>query len=176
VPDILCVAKGIASGMPLGAAISRAEIMNWPPGAHASTFGGNPVSIAAALATIELLEEKYVEQAARMGAHLLERLRDWPKRHPMVGDIRGRGLMVGIELVKDRSTKEFATEERNRWVRMAFEEGLLVLGCGPSTLRLMPPLAITRPQIDFAVDVLDRCLTKLERGAGAAGSPRVRRG
>ena len=163
VPDILCVAKGIASGMPLGAAISRAEIMNWPPGAHASTFGGNPVSIAAALATIELLEDKYIQQAARMGEHLLKRLSDWPKRHPLVGDIRGKGLMVGIELVKDRSTKEFATKERDQWVRMAFEEGLLVLGCGLSTLRLMPPLAISRPQIDFAVDVLDRCLTRIEQ-------------
>jgi 4-aminobutyrate aminotransferase len=110
-----------------------------------------------------LLEEKYIDQAARMGEHLLKRLSDWPKRHPLVGDIRGKGLMVGIELVKDRSTKEFATEERDQWVRMAFEEGLLVLGCGLSTLRLMPPLAISRPQIDFAVDVLDRCLTRIEQ-------------
>ena len=163
VPDILCVAKGIASGMPLGATISKAEIMNWPPGAHASTFGGNPVSIAAALASIELLEEKYIENAARMGEHLMSRLRDWPERHPMVGDIRGRGLMVGIELVRDRSTKEYATEERNHWVRLAFEEGLLVLGCGLSTLRLMPPLVVNRRQIDFAVELLDRCLAQIEQ-------------
>jgi 4-aminobutyrate aminotransferase len=162
VPDILCVAKGIASGLPLSATISKAEIMSWPPGAHASTFGGNPVAIAAALASIELLEEKYVENAARMGEHLLSRLKDWPERHPMVGDIRGKGLMVGIELVRDRATKEYATEERNHWVHLAFEAGLLVLGCGLSTLRLMPPLVVNKRQIDFAVDTLDRCLAQIE--------------
>jgi len=163
VPDILCVAKGIASGMPLSAMISREEIMNWPPGAHASTFGGNPVSIAAALASIELLEEKYIANAARMGEHLLSRLKDWPARHPMVGEIRGRGLMVGIELVRDHATKERAVEERNQWIQMAFERGLLVLGCGLNTLRLMPPLVINKRQIDFAVEVLDQCLTEIEQ-------------
>ncbi|MBI4459038.1 MAG: aminotransferase class III-fold pyridoxal phosphate-dependent enzyme, partial [Acidobacteria bacterium] len=164
VPDILCVAKGIASGMPLSATISRAEIMNWPPGAHASTFGGNPVSIAASLATIDLLETKYIANAARMGEYLLRLLRDWPSRHPLVGDIRGKGLMVGIELVKDRQTKEYASEERDRLLQMAFEAGLLVLGCGPSTFRLMPPLSIRRKQIEIAVGILDRILTRLERG------------
>jgi 4-aminobutyrate aminotransferase len=163
VPDILLTAKGIASGMPLGATISRAEIMNWPPGAHASTFGGNPVSIAAALATIELLEDKYVRNAERKGRHLMESLQDWPARHPLVGDVRGQGLMVGIELVKDRTTKEYATEERNRLVQLAFEKGLLVLGCGLSTLRLMPPLMIRRAQIDIAVGILDECLSRIER-------------
>jgi 4-aminobutyrate aminotransferase len=163
VPDILCVAKGIASGLPLSAMIAKAEIMNWPPGAHASTFGGNPVTIAAALASIELLEEKYIDNSARMGEHLLKRLKDWPEQHPLVGDVRGRGLMVGIELVKDRATKEFATEERNLWVTRAFEKGLLVLGCGLSTLRLMPPLVISKRQVDFAVDVLDETLSQLER-------------
>ena len=163
VPDILCAAKGIASGLPLGATISRAEIMSWPPGAHASTFGGNPVAIAAALATIELLEEKYMANAARMGIYLMERLREWPARHPLVGDVRGRGLMVGIELVKDRVTKAHATEERDRLVRLAFESGLLVLGCGASTLRLMPPLVVNRRQIDAAVEILDRCLSRIEQ-------------
>jgi 4-aminobutyrate aminotransferase len=168
VPDILCVAKGIASGLPLGATISRAEIMNWPPGAHASTFGGNPVAIAAALATIELVEEKYMANAARMGIYLMERLREWPARHPLVGDVRGKGLMVGIELVKDRATKAYATEERDRLVRLAFENGLLVLGCGASTLRLMPPLMVNRRQIDAAVEILDRCLARIEREGAAA--------
>jgi 4-aminobutyrate aminotransferase len=163
VPDILCAAKGIASGLPLGATISRAEIMSWPPGSHASTFGGNPVAIAASLATIELLEEKLVAQAARNGEYLMARLRSWPERHPLVGDIRGKGLMVGIEFVKDRNTKEYATGERNRLVQMAFENGLLVLGCGLSTLRLMPPLIVSTQQIDRAVDVLDRCLSEIER-------------
>ena len=163
VPDILCVSKGIASGMPLSATISRAEVMNWPPGAHASTFGGNPVSIAAALATIELLEEKYVAQAARMGQYLMERLRDWPERHPLVGDIRGKGLMVGIELVKNRETKEVAAEQRERLVQLAFESGLLLLGCGASTVRLMPPLNVSRRQIDIALEILDRCLHRMEQ-------------
>lgn len=163
VPDILCVAKGIASGLPLSATISKAEIMNWPAGAHASTFGGNPVAIAAALATVELLEEKYIANAARMGEYLLSRLEDWPERHPMVGEVRGQGLMVGIELVRDRATKERASEERNRWVRLAFEKGLLVLGCGLNTLRLMPPLVVTKRQIDCAVDILEECLTEIER-------------
>ncbi|MBI4481139.1 MAG: acetyl ornithine aminotransferase family protein [Acidobacteria bacterium] len=163
VPDILCVAKGIASGLPLSATIANSEIMNWPPGAHASTFGGNPVAIAAALASIELVEEKYVDNAARMGDYLLTRLKDWPQRHPMVGEIRGKGLMVGIELVRDKATKEQAGDERNHWVRLAFEKGLLVLGCGLNTLRLMPPLVVNRRQVDFAVDALDQCLTEIEQ-------------
>ncbi len=166
VPDILCVAKGIASGMSLGATISRAEIMSWPPGSHASTFGGNPVAIAAALTTIELLEDKYIANAERMGRYLLESLQDWPARHPLVGDVRGQGLMVGVELVRNRKTKEHATEERNRLVQLAFERGLLVLGCGLSTLRLMPPLVIRREQIDLAVDILDECLSRIEREGG----------
>ena len=162
VPDIVCVAKGIASGMPLGATISKAEIMNWPAGAHASTFGGNPVAIAAALTTIELLEGRYIRHAAEMGTYLMDSLQDWPARHPLVGDIRGQGLMVGIELVKDRRTKNYATEERNQWVQAAFEKGLLVLGCGASTLRLMPPLVVSRSQIDIAVEILDQCLSRIE--------------
>jgi len=122
-----------------------------------------PVAIAAALASIELVEEKYVDNAARMGDYLLSRLKDWPQRHPMVGEIRGKGLMVGIELVRDKVTKEQAGDERNHWVRLAFEKGLLVLGCGLNTLRLMPPLVVNRRQVDFAVDVLDHCLTELEQ-------------
>jgi 4-aminobutyrate aminotransferase len=162
VPDIVCVAKGVASGMPLGATISKAEIMNWPVGAHASTFGGNPVAIAAALTTIELLETQYIRHAEEMGTYLMDSLQDWTARHPLVGDIRGQGLMVGIELVKDRKTKAYATEERNRWVQAAFERGLLVLGCGASTLRLMPPLVVSRSQIDTAVEILDQCLSRIE--------------
>ncbi len=105
VPDILAVAKGIASGLPLGATVARADLMTWPPGAHASTFGGNPVACAAALVTIELLEKELVENAARMGAYIMDRLRDWPARFPIVGDVRGLGLMIGIELVRDRETR-----------------------------------------------------------------------
>jgi len=159
VPDIFATAKGIASGMPLGATVARADLMTWPPGAHASTFGGNPVSCAAALATIALLEEGLIENAARMGSYLKERMLDWPRRFPNVGDVRGLGLMIGIELVQDRVTKEKAPELRDRVVELAFERGLLVLGAGDNTIRLCPPLVITRDQCDFAIDTLEECLT-----------------
>jgi 4-aminobutyrate aminotransferase len=162
-PDIVTLAKGIASGMPLSATVARAEVMNWPPGAHASTFGGNPVSIAAALTTIELLEEELIDNAARMGAHLMNRMADWPRRFKYVGDVRGLGLMIGIEIVRDRQTKERAPELRDRLEFLAFERGLLVLGCGPNTLRLCPPLVIDKDQADFAVDTLEDCLRILER-------------
>ena len=158
VPDILAVAKGIASGMPLGATVARADLMTWPPGAHASTFGGNPVCCAAALATIALLEEGLVANAARMGAHLQDRLRDWPARFPMVGQVRGLGLMIGIELVRDQATRQRAPELRDRVVELAFERGLLILGAGENSVRLCPPLVVTREQCDFAVETLEECL------------------
>jgi len=161
VPDILAVAKGIASGMPLGATIARSELMNWPPGAHASTFGGNPVACAAALVTIALLEEELVANAARMGAYLMDRLRDWPRRFPNVGEVRGLGLMIGIELVEDQGTREKAPGLRDKLVEMAFRRGLLVLGAGDCTIRLCPPLVISRDQCDFAVETLEECLRTL---------------
>ena len=159
VPDIFAVAKGIASGMSLGATVARASLMSWPPGAHASTFGGNPVSCAAALATIELLENGLIENAARMGAYLMERMREWPARFPNVGDVRGLGLMIGIELVRDQASKEKAPRLRDRVLDLAFHRGLLVLGAGDSTIRLCPPLPISRDQCDFAIDTLEECLT-----------------
>ena len=165
VPDILAVAKGIASGMPLGATVARADLMTWPPGAHASTFGGNPVSCAAALTTIALLEEGLVENAARMGAYLRSRLREWPARFPVVGEVRGLGLMIGIELVREQRTREKAPELRDRVLDLAFEAGLLVLGAGDNTIRLSPPLVITRDQCDFAIGTLEQCLkTAMENG------------
>jgi 4-aminobutyrate aminotransferase len=157
-PDILAVAKGIASGLPLGATVARADLMTWPPGAHASTFGGNPVACAAALATIELLEQELVANAGRMGAFIMDRLRDWPVRFPVVGEVRGLGLMIGIELVRDQQTRERAPAMRNRVLELAFERGLLVLGAGENSIRLCPPLVITRDQAAFAVDVLEECL------------------
>ncbi|HUJ20689.1 MAG TPA: acetyl ornithine aminotransferase family protein [Bryobacteraceae bacterium] len=157
-PDIFTAAKGIASGLPLSATIARAEIMNWPPGAHASTFGGNPVAVAAALATIQLLERELMANAARMGAHLMDRMRDWPHRFPHVGEVRGLGLMIGIEIVHDQRSKERAPELRDRLTTMAFERGVLVLGAGRNSIRLSPPLIITRDQADFAVDTLEECL------------------
>jgi 4-aminobutyrate aminotransferase len=159
VPDIVAVAKGIASGLPLGATVARADLMTWPPGAHASTFGGNPVACAAALATIALLEKELISNAARMGAFLMDRLRAWPQRFAQVGEVRGLGLMIGIELVRDRETREKAPELRDRVVQLAFERGLLILGAGDNSLRLCPPLVITREQCAFALETLEECLT-----------------
>jgi 4-aminobutyrate aminotransferase len=162
-PDIICSSKGIASGMPLSAMIARAEVMNWVPGAHASTFGGNPVSIAASLATLGLIERQYMANAARMGDYIMKRTADWREKHKIVGEVRGKGLMIGIELVRDQKTKEKATDLRNKLVQMAFHKGLLVLGSGDTTLRLCPPLLIDEEQADFALRTLESCITELER-------------
>ncbi len=160
-PDILAAAKGIASGMPLSATIARADVMQWRPGAHASTFGGNPVSIAASLATIELLEQELLDNAARIGAHMRARMHDWPTRFRNVGQVRGLGLMIGIELVRDRQTRERAPDLRDQLVDQAFERGLLLLGCGENTIRLSPPLVLTLDQADFCVDTLESMLGAL---------------
>src|SRR3984893_10817253 len=162
-PDIICTAKGIASGMPLSAIIARASVMNWTPRAHASTFGGNPVCIAASLATIGLLERNYISNAAQMGEFIKGLTTDWTTRHKIVGEVRGKGLMIGIEFVRDQKTKEKANDLRNKLVQMAFHEGLLVLGSGDTTLRLCPPLLIDEAQADFALDTLEACITELER-------------
>jgi 4-aminobutyrate aminotransferase len=162
-PDIICTAKGIASGMPLSAIIARADVMNWVPGAHASTFGGNPVCIAASIATLGLLENQYMANAARMGDYIMKRTADWREKHKIVGEVRGRGLMIGIEFVRDQKTKEKANDLRNKLVQMAFHKGLLVLGSGDTTLRLCPPLLIDEAQADFALDTLEACITELER-------------
>lgn len=161
VPDIVALAKGIASGMPLGATIARAELMTWSPGAHASTFGGNPVACAAALATIELLEQELVAHAAGLGSYMHDRMREWPRRFRHVGDVRGLGLMAGIEIVRDQETREMAPELRDRLEQMLFQRGVLVLGAGQTSIRLSPPLVVTREQVDFALDQLEECLKAL---------------
>jgi 4-aminobutyrate aminotransferase len=160
VPDIITIAKGIASGMPLSATVAKAQYMQWTPGAHASTFGGNPVACAAALATIELLEQELIDNAARIGARMLDRMKTWVRRFPVVGDVRGLGLMLAFELVKDQQTKERAPELRDRIETLAFERGLLLLGAGPNSIRLCPPLVLTADQADFALDVLEEILAQ----------------
>ena len=157
-PDIVCMAKGIASGMPLGICMSRAEIMDWKPGSHASTFGGNPVAIAAALATMDVLEREGIANAARVGNAMLSRLRVWPASHAIVGDVRGRGLMIGIEIVKDQGTRAAAPQLRDRIVDLAFERGLLILGCGETSIRLAPPLIVHQGEADIALDILEECI------------------
>jgi 4-aminobutyrate aminotransferase len=162
-PDILCVAKGIASGMPLSATIARASLMDWKPGAHASTFGGNPVCVAAALATMELLQSQFIENARRVGEFLLGRMADWPARHPIVGDVRGKGLMIGVEIVRDQKTKERAGDLREAIVDRAFEKGVLLLGAGENTIRVAPPLVVDEEQADFAARTLEACISETEK-------------
>jgi len=157
-PDIFATAKGIASGMPLGVSCARAEVMSWPPGAHASTFGGNPVSCAAAIATIKLLRDSLVRNAAEVGEHLIAGARELMKKHQIIGDVRGKGLMIGIELVKDRTTKERAVAERDAIVQACFYKGLLVLGAGKNSIRLSPPLVLTKAQADVALTLLDEAI------------------
>jgi len=165
-PDMVCVAKGIASGMPLGLTISKAEIMDWAPGSHASTFGGNPVCIAAALATLDVIErEGLLQNAAEVGHHMLRRMADWPSKHKLVGDVRGRGLMIGVEIVKDKKTKEHGAAERDRIVQLAFERGILFLGCGPSTIRIAPPLIVNKDEVEVAMDVLEETISIVEKSA-----------
>ena len=163
-PDIICMAKGIASGMPLSVTLTKAEIMDWVPGSHASTFGGNPVCIAAALATLDVIErEGLLRNTEEVGNHMLRRMADWPKKHKLVGDVRGLGLMIGVELVTDKQTKERASAERDRVVELAFERGVLLLGCGANTIRIAPPLITTKEQADVAIDVMDECLKEVSK-------------
>jgi 4-aminobutyrate aminotransferase len=157
-PDIITVAKGIASGMPLGIMLTKAEIMDWVPGSHASTFGGNPVCIAAALATMDILEREAIANAREVGSYMLQRMREWPRQYNIVGDVRGLGLMLGVEIVKDQKTKARAGEERDKIVELAFERGVLFLGAGPNTIRLSPPLIVTKEQADVALDALEECI------------------
>ncbi|MGB8480153.1 MAG: acetyl ornithine aminotransferase family protein [Acidobacteriaceae bacterium] len=162
-PDIVCIAKGIASGMPLSICMSRASIMDWKPGSHASTFGGNPVAIAAAMATLDVLEREGVANAVKVGNAIMQRLKEWPKKHPIVGDVRGRGLMIGIEIVKDQGTREAAAEWRNQIETLAFDRGLLILGCGETSLRLAPPLIVSQEEADIALDILEESISEAER-------------
>jgi 4-aminobutyrate aminotransferase len=157
-PDMVCMAKGIASGMPLGVCMTRAEIMDWKPGSHASTFGGNPVAIAAALATMDVLEREGIANAGKIGETMMKRLQGWVKSHPIVGDVRGRGLMIGVEIVKDQKTREVAPQLRDRIVDLAFERGLLILGCGETAVRLAPPLIVEQGEVDVALDILEECI------------------
>jgi len=162
-PDIITSAKGIASGMPLGAIIARSTVMDWKPGSHGTTFGGNPVCLAASLATMDLIEGGLMENARKMGKYIFERTADWTNKFKIVGDVRGKGLMVGIEFVRDQRTKERAADLRKAIVDRAFHKGLLVLGAGENSLRLSPPLLIDEEQADFAVRTLEECICEAEK-------------
>jgi 4-aminobutyrate aminotransferase len=165
-PDVVTMAKGIASGLPLGVATAKSEIISWPPGTHASTFGGNPVACAASLATLKLLRDGLVKNAETVGAHMIAGAKALMDKHPLIGEVRGRGLMIGIELVRDRKTKERASRERDAVVRECFAHGLLVLGAGQNAIRLSPPLVLTKDQADTALGIIDRALTKVASADG----------
>lgn len=163
VPDIMALAKGIASGMPLGAMIAKADIMVWEAGSHASTFGGNPVSCSAALATIELLEAELIKNAKVSGEHLKKGLEALQKSFECIGDVRGKGLMIGVELVKDRETKERAADWRDKVIQKAFSKGLLLLGCGENSIRFSPALTVTVEEIDVCLTILEEVLFAVAR-------------
>nr|BAL57190.1 4-aminobutyrate aminotransferase [uncultured prokaryote] len=165
-PDMITVAKGIASGMPLGACVARKSVMTWERGAHGNTYGGNPIACAAALATIELIEQEYLQNAAVMGEYLLEALQEIQARHPSIGDVRGIGLMIGVEFVLDRQTKEPAGKLTDRVVQLAFERGLLLLSCSKNVIRLAPPLCITRSEIDEGLKIFEEAISLAEKEAG----------
>jgi 4-aminobutyrate aminotransferase len=163
-PDIICCAKGIASGVPLGVMTARRSIVTWPKGSHGNTYGGNPIACAAALATLNLIESEYMQNAAEIGDYMLDCLEEIRACHPSIGDVRGKGLMIGIEFVLDQNTKAPAETLRDRVVDLAFLNGLLMLGCGKSTIRISPPLCLTKAEADEGLDIFNRVISLAERG------------
>jgi 4-aminobutyrate aminotransferase len=161
-PDILVAAKGIASGMPLGAMIARKSIVTWPKGSHGNTYGGNPLACAAALATLKLIENEYLDNAAIVGSYILKRLETIKQSHPCIGSVRGIGLMIGIEFVMNPVSKAPATKLRDRVEHLAFERGLLTLGCGRSVLRISPALCITQAEAENGFQILEEAITIAE--------------
>lgn len=165
-PDMLTSAKGIASGMPLGALIARESVMDWKKGTHGNTYGGNPVACAASLATIDLIEKEYMENAATIGQYAIDALCEIMERHPSIGDVRGKGLMIGVEFVKDRKTKEPAKELTEHVIHRAFERGLLMLSCGLSVIRVAPPLSISKSEVDEGFRIFEEAITLAEQEMG----------
>jgi len=162
-PDMITSAKGIASGMPLGACIARKSVMDWAPGTHGNTYGGNPISCAASLATIDLIENGFLKNAAEVGAYAMDALEEIKSRHPSIGDVRGKGLMIGVEFVTDRETKEPAHELTERVVELGYERGLLMLSCGKSVIRIAPPLSMSKSEMDEGLKIFEEALTLAEK-------------
>jgi 4-aminobutyrate aminotransferase len=162
-PDILCTAKGIAAGMPLGVMASKAEIQDWTPGSHASTFGGNPVSCAAALAVMDIIKtENLLDNTTKQGVYIKKRLEEMMEKHPMMGDVRGKGLMIGVEIVKDKDSKEVAPKATGDIMMECFRNGLAIVNCGVNVIRWMPPLTITRDLVEPSLDIFEEALVKVE--------------
>jgi 4-aminobutyrate aminotransferase len=165
-PDIICMAKALASGLPIGAMTASSRIMDWPAGSHASTFGGNPVSCAAALAVLDVIrEEKLLDNAYKQGSYALKRLNEFGEKNPMVGDVRGKGLMIGVELVEDKDSKKPAAEKAREVMLRSWKRGVAVVTCGVSTLRLSPPLTIQREMLDAALDIVEDAVNEVVKEA-----------
>jgi 4-aminobutyrate aminotransferase len=162
-PDIVTSAKGIASGIPFGAVIARKSVMSWPKGSHGNTYGGNPISCVAASATIEQIEKHYLKNTNETGPYTIQKLKEIQSRHPSIGDVRGIGFMIGVDFVEDPTSKKPAAELRNRVERLAFERGLLLLGCGKSVIRISPPLCTTKEQIDEGLNIFEEAVSLAEK-------------
>jgi 4-aminobutyrate aminotransferase len=162
-PDIVLTAKGIASGMPISAFIAKEGVMQWKPGSHGTTYGGNPVCVAAALATLDLIQGGLMANAKKVGDYIFSKISDWPKRFKIVGDVRGKGLMIGVEIVRDQHTKERAKDLRDKIVVSAFHKGLLTLDSGENSIRISPPLVIDEEQADCAIRILEESIRETEK-------------
>ncbi|RLI10818.1 aspartate aminotransferase family protein, partial [Candidatus Bathyarchaeota archaeon] len=164
-PDIICSAKALASGLPLGATIARAKVMDWAGGSHASTFGGNPLSCAAACAVIDIIkEERLLENATKQGTYILKRLEELKEESEIVGDVRGKGLMIGMEIVEDKESKKMASEKASEIMKRSWKRGVAVITCGVSTIRIAPPLNITRELVDSALEIITDVVKEVEKG------------
>jgi 4-aminobutyrate aminotransferase len=156
--DIVCLAKGLGSGMPIGACVASADVMDWHKGAHASTFGGNPVALTAALKTIELLQGGLIDNSKNVGAYLEDGLRKLQEKYDCIGDVRGLGMMLGVEFVKDKQTLEPAPELRDKIEYACYERGLIILGCGSNSIRWSPPLILSKENVDVALQIFDEAI------------------
>ncbi len=163
-PDIVCIAKSIAAGLPLGATVSRARLMDWEGGSHASTFGGNPVSCVAALASIDAITEgKLLENATKQGNYIMKRLANLQDKCEILGDVRGKGLMIGAEIVEDKDTKKPAKEKASKIMMRCWKRGIAIITCGASTIRIAPPILITRDLVDAAMDIVEDVIKEVEK-------------
>jgi 4-aminobutyrate aminotransferase len=163
-PDILCAAKALASGLPLGATIAKAKIMDWTGGSHASTFGGNPLSCAAAMSVIEIIkEEKLLENATKQGTYILKKLEELKEESSIIGDVRGKGLMIGMEIVANKEDKKPAPDKASEIIMRSWRRGVAVITCGVSTIRIAPPLNIDRDLVDSALDIIEDVVKEVER-------------
>jgi 4-aminobutyrate aminotransferase len=163
-PDIVCIAKALASGLPIGATVSKAKVIDWTKGSHASTFGGNPLSCSAAGAVLDVIkEERLLENAIKQGEYALKRLIEFGEHTEVVGDVRGKGLMIGVELVEDKEGKVPAAQKAAEVISRSWKRGVAIVTCGASTLRLSPPLTIRREMLDFALDIVEDVIKEVSR-------------